>query len=69
MALVTFFGLLFRDLRSFGKGQRRVGRRFACDLAHSRDLCTADVEDRAVSRGFSCSNFGELLDISIAGGE
>ena len=33
------------------------------------DLCTADVEDRAVSRGFSCSNFGKLLDISIAGGE
>jgi hypothetical protein len=31
--------------------------------------CTADVEDRAVSRGFSCSNFGKLLDISIAGGE
>jgi hypothetical protein len=38
MASVAFFGLLFRDLRNFGKGQRRVGRRFGCGLAHLRDL-------------------------------
>ncbi len=33
------------------------------------DLCTADIEDRAISRGFSGCYFGKLFNISVTGGK
>src|ERR1700730_18485731 len=33
------------------------------------DLCTADIEDRAISRGFSGCHFGKLFNISVTSGK
>ena len=34
-----------------------------------RDLCTADMEHRAISRGFSGRDLGKLFNISVTRGE
>src|ERR1700694_6041670 len=44
--------------------------RFKSMPFHSHSfLCTADIEDRAISRGFSGCYFGKLFNISVTGGK